>query len=77
MTEDISKKTVAVLLLLAIVLSITGTWLALSMEPVVIRHGAIEDHEAGRVSLKVGFDNIVEPTEPSVQEGKIIFEKLS
>ena len=78
MDEDISNKTVAVLLLLAIVLSITGTWLALTMEPVVVKYGPTEDSETGRVGLQVGFDNtVVQPSEPSVKTGEITFEKLN
>ncbi len=65
MAGDLSKKTVAALLVIAIVLSVTGTWLALTLEQPVIVLGPQSGEGGGKVSLNVGFES----NEPLVSEG--------
>lgn len=50
MADDISKKTVAVLLVISIVLSVTGTWLALNAEPKVTY---VDNTGSGHVKVKI------------------------
>ena len=73
--EDISKKTVAVLLLLAIALSMTGTWIALTMEP-TIRLTA-SDADSGKVSLIVGDLQRGGDLEPVAEDSKVSLKVLS
>jgi hypothetical protein len=61
MAEDISKKTLAVLLVVAIAISFLGTWVALSQSPDNINLGGgsgqnIVNHpvDSGRVSFHIG-----------------------
>jgi len=72
--EDISKKTVAVLLVLAIVLSITGTWLALNMEPIHIIKGPSQNDGSAQVSLTVGSGTNVPQQDAGA--GQVSFTKL-
>ena len=61
MAEDISKKTLAVLLVVAIAISFLGTWVALSQSPDVVNLGGgsgqnIVNHpvDTGKVKLAIG-----------------------
>ncbi|MEM4336814.1 MAG: hypothetical protein QXG86_02305 [Candidatus Woesearchaeota archaeon] len=64
---DVSKKTLAVLLLVAIVLSTIATWKILSNEPKVV---VLEKKEG---SSHVSFNIVGEqkPAEPVVKTGKV------
>lgn len=72
---DISKKTVAVLLLLAIALSITGTWVALTMEPAI--RVIASDAESGKVSFVVGDLQRGGDLEPVAEGSKVSLKVLS
>lgn len=55
MAEDISKKAILVILVIAIVLSITGTWLVLEGAERVWTQGYVVSSEgAGNVRLDIG-----------------------
>ena len=73
MAGDISKKTVAALLVIAIVLSIAGTWLALTVEPINIVRGPSEGEGSGQVSFRIGDE---EKSAPSVGGGEVALTKL-
>lgn len=62
MDKDISKKTVAVLLLLAIALSITGTWIALDSGS---DHGTFLQSGTAKISLELNGP----PKAPATAEG--------
>jgi hypothetical protein len=60
MTKDVSKKTVLVILLIAIVISVVGTWTVLDAASTV----KIEQppaHEGGKVTLVIGDPGSVAP----------------
>lgn len=55
MVNDISKKTVLVILLIAIVVSVVGTWTVLdAASTVTITTGPQEDTASGQVRLTIG-----------------------
>ena len=53
MAADVSKKTVVALLLVAIALSVAGTWIALTTEPVPTITGPGVNSESGKVQLEI------------------------
>jgi len=65
MAEDISKKTVAVLLVVAIVISIVGTWVVLNAGPSLGIFGK-EKSNSGQI-----FVGISGKAAPSVQTGTV------
>ena len=68
MAKDISKNTVAVLLAIAIVLSVAVTWVALTSEPTVSNDMSSSAQGEAKVSLVVGNA----PTlEPAIGSGKV------
>ena len=58
MADDISKKTLAVLLVFAIAISFIGTWVVMSQSPDVVNVGVKKNlnHpvDTGRINLNVG-----------------------
>ncbi len=61
---DISKKTVAILLVVAVVLAVVGTWVILSSGPVVVK--APQKSTTGEVRLTI-LSSPVQSTEGKVQ----------
>ena len=69
MTMDISNKTVALLMIVAIALSVTGTWVALTSTP-SIEIEPSSGSEGGRLSFTVDGDT--QPIlAPSSEEGNV------
>ncbi len=66
---DISKKTLAVLLLVAIVLSAIATWRILGSEPIVVKTGADEKQATSHVSFNIAGEQ--KPAEPVLKEGEV------
>ena len=62
MAKDISKRTLVVLLIIVVLISITGTWTALNMEPTKVIQGPLKDTSTSEVKLRVGY----EPPVPNV-----------
>jgi len=74
MAKDISKKTVLVILLIAIVVSVVGTWTVLdAASSVTIPKGPQTSHANGKIQLTVGT-----PTQelPQVTGGMVALTKL-
>jgi hypothetical protein len=67
-SNDISKRTVLVLLILTLVVSVVGTWTILSQPTTIYRTVEIGEPASGKVSL-----DIDEPAEPVVvnEGGKV------
>ena len=63
-TNDISKRTVLVLLILTLVVSVVGTWTILSQPTTIYKTIELGGPETGKV--KVGIHEPVEPQEPTV-----------
>ena len=66
---DISKKTLAILLLVAIVLSAVATWKILNNEPVVVKVGSERTQGGSHVSFNVGGEQQV--AKPVTETGKV------
>ena len=66
---DISKKTLAVLLLVAIVLSAVATWKILNNEPVVVKVSPEQKQGNSHVSFNVGGEQ--QPAEPVLETGRV------
>lgn len=66
--NDISKRTVLVLLVLTLVVSVVGTWTILSQPTTIYRTVTYDGEDVGQVRL-----NIREPFEPEVpvEAGKV------
>ena len=54
MGEDVSKKTIAVLLVVAILVSVVGTWVVMDEVEDSNRELASDNEESGKVSLSIG-----------------------
>jgi len=55
MAEEVSNKTIAVLVAVVLVISVVGTWTIVSQsadQPKYVNLGARDDNEGGRVSLE-------------------------
>ncbi len=63
--NDISKRTVLVLLVLTLVVSVVGTWTILSQPTTIYKNVEIDNQEPGKVS--VGILGPSTATEPVVQ----------
>lgn len=73
MKKDISKKTVAVLLIIAIAFSITGTWIVMSKGSAIIdlRDLQEEGRNTARISLTIEDKNNAPPELPQEGESRI------
>jgi len=69
MHNDISKKTVLVLLVLTLVVSVIGTWSVLSMPTTVYKTVTQDGVENGRVS--VGIVAPAQPVMPAEEGGRV------
>lgn len=71
MAKDISKKVVLVMLVIAIVMSVSGTWLVLeNVDAARTRGFVIQDSEAGNLRLTIANTNLPDP-EPSFSSGNV------
>ena len=69
---DISKKTLAVLFIIAIVLSAVATWKMLSTpSSVVVAEQGVKQGKA-QVSIGIGLEN--QPAKPVEKDGQVAFE---
>lgn len=69
---DISKKTLAILFIIAIVLSAVATWKMLSTPTEAIVTGEDNSEGASHISFGIGVEP--EPPEKATKEGQVAFE---
>ena len=67
--KDISKRTVLVLLVLTLVISVVGTWTILSQPTTIYKTTDISgSDDAGKVSVRIWDGSTTAPAEPKVSD---------
>jgi hypothetical protein len=69
--DDISTKTLGVLVVLVLAVSFIGAWVSITQLAVYSSTGEVRNEDSA--TAKVSFE-IVEPPEPSTATGEVLFE---